>query len=73
MLNVATEIVAKGNSSRFKLKQQITRTTSTLFWCLTSHKVTPFLVFLLLTCSFLAKKKHICSEPSRRLPAESEQ
>ena len=28
-----------------KLEQQSTRTTSRLFWCLTSYKVTPFLVF----------------------------
>ena len=32
--------------SKFKLKQKSTRTMSTLFWCLTSYKVTPFLVFV---------------------------
>ena len=31
--------VSKGKSSMFKFEQQGTRTTSTLFWCLTSYKV----------------------------------
>ena len=36
MLKFAKEMPAKGKSSKFKLKQQSTRTTSTLFWCSTS-------------------------------------
>ena len=41
ILKVAKEILAKVQSSKFKLEQQTIRTTSTLFWCLTSDKVTP--------------------------------
>ena len=41
ILKVAKEILAKVQSSKFKLEQQTIRTTSTLFWFLTSDKVTP--------------------------------
>ena len=33
MLKVANKMLANGKSSKFKLKQQNTRTTLTLFWC----------------------------------------
>ena len=46
MLKFAKEMLAKGKSSKFKLKQQSTGATSMLFWCVTSFKVTPFLVFV---------------------------
>ena len=46
MLQVAKETMAKGKSSKFKLKQQSIIRTSTLFWYLTLYKVTTFLVFV---------------------------
>ena len=46
MLEVAKETMGKGKSSKFKLKQQSIRTTSTLLWYLTLYKVTTFLVFV---------------------------
>ena len=45
ILKVAKEMLAKDESSKFTLKQQSTRTTSTLLWCSTSNKVIPFSTF----------------------------
>ena len=47
MLKVAKEMLAKSKSSKFRLGQQSTRTTSTLLWCSTSYKVKSFLVFVI--------------------------
>ena len=46
MLKATKEMLAKSKSSIFKLKQQSTRITSTSFWCSTSYKVAPLLVFV---------------------------
>ena len=47
MLKVAKEMLAKSKSSKLRLEQQSTRTTSTLLWCSTSYKVKSFLVFVI--------------------------
>ena len=47
MLKVAKEMLAKSKSSKFRLEQQSTRTTSTLLWCSTSYKVKFSLVFVI--------------------------
>ena len=71
MLKGATEMLVKGKSSRFRLKQQSTRTTSTLLSCSTSNKVAPFLVFVVASMLFFSRED-TCSVTSRRLPAQSE-
>ena len=61
MLKVAKEMLAKSKSSKFRLEQQSTRTTSTLLWCSTSYKVKSFLVFVIAKInSFFARRKHTC-------------
>ena len=57
MLHVAKETMGKGKSSKFKLKQQSIRTTSTLLWYLTLYKVTTFLVFVVAKIWFFSREE----------------
>ena len=67
MLKFEKKMLAKRENSKFRLEQQSTRTTSTLFWCSASYKLTHFLVFVVAKICFLDGKKNICSEPRWRL------
>ena len=57
MLKFEKEMLAKLENSKFRLEQQITRTTSTLFWCLTSYKLTHFLVFVVAKIWFFRREE----------------
>ena len=57
MLKATKEMLAKSKSLIFKLKQQSTRTTSTLFWCSTSYKVAPLLVFVVAKILFFSREE----------------
>ena len=57
MLKFEKDMLAKLENSKFRLEQQITRTTSTLFWCLTSYKLTHFLVFVVAKIWFFRREE----------------
>ena len=57
MLKFEKKMLAKRENSKFRLEQQSTRTTSTLFWCSTSYKLTHFLVFVVAKIWFFRREE----------------